>query len=234
MKIEIWSDVMCPFCYIGKNNFEKALENLPFKDEVEVEWKSYQLDPSLDPGKTISTLAYFREKKGFAEAQSRQMLAQVTEMGSHAGIDFRFDRTLITSTLPAHRILHAAKKNGTSTEMEEALFRAHFTDGKNIADPEVLVSLAASLGIGKDEAENALDSDQFDDDIRRDIAEAANNGVTGVPFFVLHGKYAVSGAQPSELFARALIQTYEETFSDSLRKTDDGNDLFCDADGCSI
>lgn len=234
MKIEIWSDVMCPFCYIGKNNFEKALESLPFKDQVQVEWKSYQLDPTLDPGKTVSTPAYFREKKGFPEAQASRMLAQVTEMGRSAGIDFRFDRTLITNTLPAHRILHAAKKNGKSTEMEVALFRAHFTDGKNVADPEVLVSLAASLGIGTDEAENALNSGHFDDDIRRDIAEAGSNGVTGVPFFILNGKYAVSGAQPTEFFASALMQTYEETVSDSLNSPEAGTGLFCDGEGCSI
>ncbi len=224
---------MCPFCYIGKKNFEKALEHLPFKNEVEVEWKSYQLDPSLDPGETINTFAYFREKKGIPEAQAGGMLTRVTDMGKNAGIDFRFDRTLITNTFPAHRILQLSKKYGKSGEMEEALFMAHFTDGKNIADPEVLVSLAEAAGISESEAVQALDAGHFDEDVRQDIAAAQRYGVSGVPFFILNGKYAVSGAQPADLFADALLQTYEETVS-VIRKQDDCGNLSCDTGDCSI
>ncbi len=224
---------MCPFCYIGKKNFEKALEHLPFRDEVEVEWKSYQLDPSLDPDQTINTFAYFREKKGIVEAQADGMLNQVTDMGKNAGIDFRFDTTLITNTYPAHRILHLSKKYGKSGEMEEALFRAHFTDGKNVADPQVLVSLAKAAGISENEAVQALDTGRFDDDIQKDIAAAQHYGVPGVPFFILNGKYAISGAQPADLFADALLQTYGETVS-VIRKQDDGSNLSCDDRGCSI
>jgi len=233
MKIEIWSDVMCPFCYIGKNNFEQALNKLPFKDEVEVEWKSFQLDPSLDPKQTQNTIEYFREKKGFPEAQATQMISQVAQMGKGAEIDFNFEKALITNTFSAHKLLHLSKKYNKSNEMEEALFIAHFIDGKNVGDTEVLVSLAENLGIDKEEARQAVTSDQLDYEVNQDILEARNNGVSGVPFFVLNGKYAVSGAQPVEAFEEALQQTYKETVS-PFKDISGGSGASCDADGCSI
>ncbi|WP_330746385.1 DsbA family oxidoreductase [Chryseobacterium sp. CP-77] len=233
MKIEIWSDVMCPFCYIGKNNFEQALNKLPFKDEVEVEWKSFQLDPTLDPKETQDTIQYFREKKGIAEAQAAQMLGQVTQMGKGAGIDFNFGKTLITNTFSAHKLLHLAKKHNKSNEMEEALFIAHFIDGKNVGDTEVLTALAESLGIDREEALQAITTDQLDYEVNQDIQEARNNGISGVPFFVLNGKYAVSGAQPAEVFENALRQTYKETVS-PFKDLSGENGASCDADGCSI
>jgi predicted DsbA family dithiol-disulfide isomerase len=232
MKIEIWSDVMCPFCYIGKNNFEQALEKLPFKDEVEIEWKSFQLDPTLDPKETKNTMEYFREKKGFPEAQAQQMIGQVLQMGKGAGIDFNFEKALITNTFSAHKLLHLAKKHNKTTEMEEALFIAHFIDGKNVGDLETLIALAESLNIDKEEARQALTSEEFNDEINQDILEAKNNGVSGVPFFILNGKYAVSGAQPVELFENALQQTYNETVTPLKNLSDNG--ASCDADGCEI
>ncbi|MCE3074463.1 DsbA family oxidoreductase [Chryseobacterium gwangjuense] len=232
MKIEIWSDVMCPFCYIGKNNFEQALEKLPFKDEVEVEWKSFQLDPTLDPKKTKNTIEYFREKKGFPEAQAQQMIGQVLQMGKGAGIDFNFEKALITNTFSAHKLIHLAKKHNKANEMEEALFIAHFIDGKNVGDLDTLISLAESLGINKEEAQQALTTEEFDYEISQDILEARNSGVSGVPFFILNGKYAVSGAQPVELFSNALQQTYDETVTPLKNLSDNG--ASCDADGCEI
>ncbi|MFN1219205.1 DsbA family protein [Chryseobacterium kwangjuense] len=233
MKIEIWSDVMCPFCYIGKHNFEQALEKLPFKNEVEVEWKSFQLDPTLDAAKPQNTIEYFKEKKGFPAEQASQMISQVAGIGRASGIDFNFDKALIINTFTAHKLLHLAKKHGKSSEMEEALFKAHFIDGKNVGDQEELISLAVSLGIDKDEARQALSSDEFNDGIRQDIQEAQNNGISSVPFFVLNGKYAVSGAQPAEVFAEALQQTYKETVSPFKDLSQNGG-ASCDTDGCSI
>jgi len=224
---------MCPFCYIGKNNFEEALNKLPFKDEVQVEWKSFQLDPSLDPKQTQNTIEYFREKKGFPEAQATQMISQVAQMGKGAGIDFNFEKALITNTFSAHKLLHLAKKYNKSNEMEEALFIAHFIDGKNVGDTEVLVSLAESLDLDKEEARQAVTTDQWDNEVNQDILEARNNGVSGVPFFVLNGKYAVSGAQPVEAFEEALQQTYKETVS-PFKDISGSSGASCDADGCSI
>lgn len=232
MKIEIWSDVMCPFCYIGKKNFEQALEKLPFKNEVEVEWKSFQLDPTLALAETRTTAEYFREKKGFPEEQAKQMTAQVVQMGKASGIDFNFEKALITNTFPAHKILHLAKKHGKSSEMEEELFKAHFLNGENVGSIEVLSNLAEKLGINKDEVLQTLSSDEFDYEVNQDVTEGRNNGVTGVPFFILNGKYAVSGAQPVELFEEALTQTYNETVKPFKSSKD--SDLSCDADGCSI
>jgi predicted DsbA family dithiol-disulfide isomerase len=232
MKIEIWSDVMCPFCYIGKKNFEQALDQLPFKDEVEVEWKSFQLDPTLQTGETKTTAEYFREKKGFPEEQAKQMTAQVVQMGNASGIEFNFDKALITNTFPAHKILHLAKKQGKSSEMEEELFKAHFLNGENVGSKELLSSIAEKLGITKDEALQTLSSEEFDYDVNQDIMEGRNNGVTGVPYFILNGKYAVSGAQPAALFVEALTQTYNETVKPF--KSAKGSDLSCDTDGCSV
>ncbi|PIF45860.1 putative DsbA family dithiol-disulfide isomerase [Chryseobacterium sp. 52] len=232
MKIEIWSDVMCPFCYIGKHNFEQALEKLPFKNEVEVEWKSFQLDPTLDAVQPQNTIQYFKEKKGFPEAQATQMIGQVAQAGKGAGINFDFEKALIINTFAAHKLLHLAKKYGKANEMEEALFKAHFIDGKNVGDMDELVSLAESLNIDKNEAREALLSDQFDYEINQDIQEAKNNGISSVPFFVLNGKYAVSGAQPAEVFADALQQTYKETVSPFKDLSQGG--ASCDTDGCSV
>lgn len=232
MKIEIWSDVMCPFCYIGKKNFEKTLENLPFKDEIKVEWKSFQLDPTLEHNKTKTTAEYFREKKGFPEEQAKQMTENVIRMGKSSGIDFNFEKALITNTLSAHKLLHLAKKYHKSTEMEEELFRAHFIEGKNVGDKNVLIALAVSLAIDAEEADNSLQSDNFNYEIQQDILEARNNGISGVPFFILNGKYGISGAQPVEVFKNAMIQTYEETVV--TVKNNSQENLSCDSDGCSI
>lgn len=232
MKVEIWSDVMCPFCYIGKNNFEKALEKLPFKDEIEVEWKSFQLDPTLNPDETKTTFECFKEKKGVPEAQAKQMIEQVSQMGNAAGISFNFDKAIITNTFSAHKLLHLAKKYKKANAMEEALFIAHFIEGKNVGDIYTLVEIAGSLGIDTDEARQVLISEEFDDEVKHDFSEARNHGISGVPFFILNGKYAVSGAQPAEFFVGALQQTYDETVSPL--KNLSGDDHSCGTDGCSI
>lgn len=232
MKVEIWSDVMCPFCYIGKNNFEKALEKLPFKDEIEVEWKSFQLDPMLNPHEIKTTFDYFREKKGVPEVQAKQMVEQVSQMGNTAGISFNFDKAIITNTFSAHKLLHLAKKYKKANEMEEALFIAHFIEGKNVGDINTLVDIAGSLGINTDEARKVLTSEEFDDEVKHDFSEAKDHGISGVPFFILNGKYAVSGAQPVDFFAGALQQTYDETVAPL--KNLSGDDNSCGTDGCSI
>ncbi|WP_449387311.1 DsbA family oxidoreductase [Chryseobacterium lineare] len=232
MKIEIWSDVMCPFCYIGKNNFERALEKLPFKDEVEVEWKSFQLDPTLNADETKTTFEYFKEKKGFPEAQAKQMIGQVSQMGKDAGIEFNFEKALITNTFSSHKLLHLAKKYKLADKMEEALFIAHFVDGRNVGDRDTLISIAQSLGLDKDEVQQVLVSEEFDNDVQNDISEAGSHGISGVPFFILNGKYSVSGAQPVDFFVSALQQTYDETVFPLKNLSGDGNS--CDADGCSI
>ncbi len=199
-----------------------------------MEWKSFQLDPNISREETKTTFDYFREKKGFPEAQAQQMITQVTEMGKSAGIEFNFDKALITSTFPAHKLLHLAKQYAKSNEMEEALFIAHFTEGKNMADPETLISLAGSLGIDREEVKQVLASGEFDHEVNNDIQEARNKGISGVPFFILNGKYAVSGAQPVEVFRDALMQTYNETVLPPKNPAEEDKDHSCDQEGCII
>lgn len=230
MKIEIWSDVMCPFCYIGKKNFENALAELPFKDKIDVEWKSFQLDPSLETGVATTTAEYFRDKKGFPEAQAKQMTAQVTEMGKSVGIDFNFENAIITNTFPAHKLIHLAKKKNLGAEMEEELFKAHFLDGKNIGDEKILMGLGEKLGLNSEEIIEALSSKEIDLEVKHEIIEASQLGISGVPFFVIDQKYGVSGAQPVETFKEAITQAYNE----NTVTLSNNNDASCGEDGCEI
>ncbi|PQA94902.1 Predicted dithiol-disulfide isomerase, DsbA family [Chryseobacterium piscicola] len=230
MKIEIWSDVMCPFCYIGKKNFENALEELSLKDKIDVEWKSFQLDPSLEMGEAITTAQYFKEKKGFPENQAKQMTAQVTEMGKSAGIDFNFEKAIITNTFQAHKLIHLAKKNDLGSEMEEELFKTHFLEGKNIGDSETLINLGKKIDLDSDMIKEALSSKVLDLEVKHEIIEASQLGISGVPFFVINQKYGVSGAQPVETFKEAITQAYNE----SSFTSNDNKDLSCSEDDCSI
>ncbi|WP_262147535.1 DsbA family oxidoreductase [Chryseobacterium foetidum] len=230
MKIEIWSDVMCPFCYIGKKNFENALAELPFKDKIDVEWKSFQLDPSLETGVSTTTAEYFRDKKGFPEAQAKQMTAQVTEMGKSVGIDFNFENAIITNTFPAHKLIHLAKKKNLGAEMEEELFKAHFLDGKNIGDEKILINLGENLGLKSEDITEALSNQEIDLEVKHEIIEASQLGISGVPFFVIDQKYGVSGAQPVETFKEAITQAYNE----NTVTLSNNNDATCGEDGCEI
>ncbi|WP_312076792.1 DsbA family oxidoreductase [Chryseobacterium sp.] len=230
MKIEIWSDVMCPFCYIGKKNFENALETLPFKDKINVEWKSFQLDPSLEIGKAVTTAQYFKEKKGFPEDQAKQMTDQVTQMGKSAGIDFNFEKAIITNTFPAHKLIHLAKKHQLGAEMEEELFKAHFLDGKDVGDIEVLIKLGENLGLKSGEIKDVLSAETLDHEVKQEIVEASQLGISGVPFFVIDRKYGVSGAQPTDYFKEAITQAFnEKTVAQNTEK-----DLSCGDEGCEI
>lgn len=228
MKIQIWSDVMCPFCYIGKKHFEAALEQVPFKDQVEIEWKSYQLDPDLNDnsGKTVNE--YLAERKGMPVAQVTQMQQRIKEMGKAAGIDFQQEKAVVANTFLAHKLIHFAAQSNQANQVEELLFQAHFIDGKNIADVNVLVEIAENLGLNTTEVRNVLTTDALDYDVQQDILEARNIGVSGVPFFVLNNKYAVSGAQPVDLFVEALTQTFNETVTNAKPQEGDS----CSVDGC--
>ena len=228
MKVQIWSDVMCPFCYIGKKNFEAALEQLPFKEEIQIEWKSYQLDPDLNETSGSKTVnQYLAERKRIPIAQIEQMQQRIKEMGQQAGIDFHMDKAVVSNTFLAHKLIHLAAKFNKAAQAEELLFKSYFTDGKNVADIQTLVNIAEELDLDTDHAQYVLTSDSFDYEVKQDILEARNIGVSGVPFFLLNDKYTLSGAQPVDLFVEALVQTYNETNAD---KSTEGNS--CTIDGC--
>lgn len=209
MKVEIWSDVMCPFCYIGKRKFEHALEQFPGKQNVDVEWKSFQLNPDMitDPSKNINQ--FLSEHKGISVAQAKQMNDRVAEMAREVGLQYDFDKAIAANSFDAHRLSHFAKKHGRQDAMEERLFKAYFIDGKNTADHKTLIQLAADIGLVIEQTRAMLASDEFSDAVNNDIYEAHQVGARGVPFFVFDDKYAVSGAQPSELFLQVLNKTAE-------------------------
>ncbi|HEU4717457.1 MAG TPA: DsbA family oxidoreductase [Bacteroidia bacterium] len=204
MEIEIWSDVMCPFCYIGKRHFEKALEQFAEKDSVRVTWKSYQLDPALKPEGEQNIYDYLAERKGISRQQSETMHERVVRMAEAAGLHYDFDKAIVANSFDAHRLSHLAAKHGLQDAMEERLFAAYFTEGKNIGDPETLVQLGAEVGLDENEIRGMLRSDAFSAGVKQDADEAAQLGARGVPFFVIDRKYGISGAQPVETFLRAL------------------------------
>lgn len=209
--VEVWSDIMCPFCYIGKKNFEKALQQIPNADQFQVEWKSFQLDPEIPENTSfLGEKEYLAQRKGMQEAQVREMLQYVTEAGANAGIKMNFDRSIVANTQRAHRLLHLAKQTNQANALKERLFAAHFTDGLDVGNREVLSQLAAEVGLDSSEVNRVLNSDEFAYDVIQDIQEGANIGVRGVPFFVIDRKYAVSGAQPVEVFVETLEKAAAE------------------------
>lgn len=210
MNVEIWSDVMCPFCYIGKRHFEQALNEFPGKDSVTIVWKSFQLNPEMvtDPSKNINQ--FLAEHKGISIGQAKQMNDRVTEMARNAGLTYDFDKAIVANSFDAHRLSHFAKKYGKQDAVEERLFKAYFTEGKNTADHKTLIQLAVESGLDAEETRTMLAGNEFADAVETDIYEAQQVGVRGVPFFVFDNKYAVSGAQPSQLFLQVLNKVAQE------------------------
>lgn len=209
MKIEVWSDVACPFCYIGKKRLETALERFPYKD-VEVFYKSFMLNPSLETDPSISIAEYLAESKGIDPQMVQQMNHRVGQMGAAEGIQFAFDRVVVANTERAHRLLQHAQSIGRGVAAQERVFRAYFTEGRNVDDIDTLLALASELGISADDARTALTSDTTAYDVQRDIAEARSLGITGVPFFVIDRAYGVSGAQEVAVFEQALNKALTE------------------------
>ncbi len=207
MKVEIWSDVMCPFCYIGKRRFENALAQFENKDEVEIVWRSFQLNPALQTDPSKNTIEHLAESKGWDMEYTRKTTDYVVNMAKELGLNYDFEKAIVANSFKAHRLLHLAKQNQVQNECEEKLFEAYFIYGKNIDDNDVLLELGLSLGIHSDAILDMLSSDAFAIDVESDIYQAQQIGVQGVPFFVFDNKYAISGAQQSETFLAALYKT---------------------------
>lgn len=210
MKIEIWSDVICPFCYIGKRNFETALEQFADKKNIEVIWKSFQLDPTIPEVATESYTDYLVKRKGMAVEQVQGMLSNVTQMATQVGLDYHLDQSVIVNSQKAHQLIQFAKSKNLGNEAEERLFKAFFIEGKNIADKGTLAQLGKDFGLEESEIKANLEDEKYKYEIAQDIQEAQNIGVTGVPFFVFDRKYAVSGAQPAEAFLETLNKSFVE------------------------
>lgn len=210
MKIEIWSDVICPFCYIGKRNFEAALKQFEHATELEIVWKSFQLDPSIPEDLEESQETYLSKRKGLALQQVKAMLAQVSEMARGVGLQYQLEKSVVANTKKAHRLIQMAKTKGLGDEAEESLFHAFFIEGRNIADNHELQSIGLAIGLSKDEVSEALSDAQYEQAFHQDLAEAQQLGISGVPFFVFDRKYGISGAQPVPVFVETLKKSYAE------------------------
>ena len=210
MTVDIWSDIMCPFCYIGKRRLEEAMGRFEHKNDVSVTWHSFQLDPAMEaqPGKSLYD--YLAERKGLTRERSQQMHKQLVEMAKADGLTYNFENAVIANSFDAHRLIQLAKTHGLGDEAEERLFRAYFTEGRDIGDQNTLLQLGMEVGLGAVETGEMLNSNAFAHEVERDIATASAYGITGVPFFVINDIYGISGAQPSGVFLDGLQQAWLE------------------------
>lgn len=210
MKVDIWSDVRCPFCYIGKRKFEAALAQFEHKGQVEIEWHSFELDPNAETLPGTNPAQHLADKYGKPLEWAEEMQANVTQTAAEVGLTFKLDQSIVANSFDAHRLIQLAKTEGLGDEIEEQLFIAHFTEGKNIADHQTLVEIGISIGLGELAIKTTLSGTDFTDEVRYDERTAQNIGVRGVPFFVFNQKLGISGAQSPETFRDALNQAWDQ------------------------
>ncbi|MFJ6652420.1 DsbA family protein [Microbacterium sp. NPDC091313] len=219
IKIDVWSDIACPWCYIGKRNLETGLAEVSGDEDaprVEVEFHSFELSPDTPVDFDGGEAEYLATHKGIPVADAQQMLERVTGVAAEAGLEYRFDLLAHTNTVKAHELLHFAKANGRQLELAERLMRAYFTEGRHLGQDDELVALAADVGLDAEAAREALTSHRYLADVRADQQQAVDYGINGVPFFVIDGQYGVSGAQPPAAFAQIARQLWaERTASDT-------------------
>ena len=211
MKIEIWSDVVCPWCYIGKRHLESALATLSAEDpelaaEIVVEWRSFELDPTAPTDEPIDLATMLAEKYGTTRDGALSMMANVSEVAAQAGLDYRFDLTTRSNSFDAHRLIHFAAEHGRQGEMKERLLAAYFCEGARLSDRTTLATLAAEVGLAPDEVSTMLAGETFSTEVRSDERRARELGISGVPFFLVDGVAGVSGAQPPERLVQMIRQ----------------------------
>lgn len=209
IEIEIWSDLMCPFCYIGKRKLETALQKFEFREKVRLNWKSYLLSPELVSDSTISIHEHLAKSKGWTLEYAKEMGDYVSNMAAETGLVYQMDKVKVANTFDAHRCIQFAKQKNRGNELEELFFRAYFSEGQNLADRNVLVKLANEAGLDEKEVQAILSGNDYSEEVRKEVLEAEQIGVSGVPFFVFNRKFAVSGAQPVETFLNALKKAWE-------------------------
>jgi len=220
---------MCPFCYIGKRRFEQALQQFDNKADIEVEWKSFQLNPYLETDTSLSVTQYLADRKGWTIDHARQMNDHVTQMAAEVGLTYNMDKAVVANSFDAHRFAHLTKQHGKGDEAEEALFNAYFTQGKNIADHDTLADLAEAIGLNKALVKQTLATDEYTADVNADIQQAQLYGISGVPFFVLDNKYGISGAQAVPVFLQTLEKAYGEWAENKPAKLD-----VIEGDNCEV
>jgi predicted DsbA family dithiol-disulfide isomerase len=211
MQIEIWSDVVCPWCYLGKRRFEKALAQFPHRDEVHIVHRSFQLDPSAPSDHTVATSELLSTKYGMPPEKVDQMQREMTERAAVDGLDYHLDGQQSGNTVDAHRLVHLAARHGRQDDLVERLYRAYFSEQRSVFDAASLRAVAVEAGLDAAEVDEVLAGDTYADAVEADIEQAREYGITGVPFYVLNGRYGVSGAQPVEVFSQALEQAHAAT-----------------------
>jgi predicted DsbA family dithiol-disulfide isomerase len=232
VKVEIWSDVVCPFCYIGKRQFELALGEFEHADEVEIEWRSFELDPTAPAERVGDQVQHLADKYGMSRADAIAAQDRVQASAARVDLAFDFERARGGNTFDAHRLIHLAADHGLQGEMEERLFAAYFTRGEAIGDPAVLAAIGVELGLPADEVDRVLASDAYADAVRADEDEARSLGVTGVPFFVVDRAYGVSGAQGAETLLEVLDRAWADARPLTVVATGDA-DATCDDGSCT-
>ena len=233
MRVEIWSDVVCPWCYVGKRRFEQALAGFPHRDEVEVVWRSFELDSSAPTERVGEYAQLLASKYGVDVARAQEMIDTMTATAAQEGLDFRFDRARTGSTFDAHRLLHLAAERGVQDAVKERLLRATFSEGEPIGDRDALVRLAQEAGLDAEEVRAVLQDGTYADAVRADEQEAQQLGVTGVPFFVVDRAYAVSGAQPAAVLRQLLDRAWQDRRPVQLVSAG-AAEAGCGADGCAV
>lgn len=235
MMVEVWSDVVCPWCYIGKRRFETALALFAHRDEVELVWRSFELDASAPPSEagqgTYAERLASKYQCPVIEAQA--MIDNMTETAAKEGLDFRFDLARPGNTFDAHRLLHLALEHGRQDELKERLDRATFTEGTPTSDHSALRALCTQVGLPEAEVNTVLTSERYSDAVRADEAQARAYGISGVPFFVIDGRYGISGAQPADAVLQALDKAWSE-HSPLTLVTQDGSAPSCEGDSCAV
>jgi len=233
MRIEIWSDVVCPWCYIGKRHLESALESFGHRDEVEIVYRSFELDPSAPQVPVETTVESLARKFGTDVPGARELMKRADGAAASVGLEFHHADAPHARTVDAHRLLHLALEEGRQAELREALLAAYFTRGDNVGDHDVLRKVAVDAGLDPGRVDEVLASEEFTDAVHADVEQARAYGATGVPFFVVDQKYGVSGAQPTEVFGQLLERAWAESRPTVELVGDTGADA-CGPDGCSI
>jgi predicted DsbA family dithiol-disulfide isomerase len=210
MQVEIWSDLVCPWCYLGKRRFERALESFGHRDEVTVVYRSFELDPSAPAGVTTPTVERLADKYGMTAQQAGDAQQQMEQRAAQDGLEFRMNGLRSGNTRDAHRLLHLAKAHGVQAELAERLHRAYFTEQASIFDHSSLTELAVEAGLDRDDVTRVLASQEYGDAVDTDEEMARALGANGVPLFIIDRRYGISGAQPPEVIAQVLDQAWAD------------------------
>jgi len=235
LRVDVWSDIACPWCYVGKRHLEAALARFAQRDSVEVVWRAFELDPSAPRTRPLDVSYSERlgKKYGTSKAKAEAMISRMVDVAAADGLDFRFDHIKPGNTFDAHRLIHFAAEHGIQDAMKERLLRAYMTEGEAIGEQSVLERLAGEVGLDAKEVHAMLASDAGADEVRADEAQAQELGISGVPFFVIGGRYAVSGAQPSEVLLQALTQAWTELGLGNAAGASFAEGATCGPDGCA-